>query len=129
MLRGNSRSAGFYALSFSPVNSNLLFLQDRAAYADGHALFVYIDWLAVQTSLQNQRIGTILLMNALQRAHQVSFHLPIYGVVLRSLNDRTRKKYESHGFVVREESAHPLMILPILTINELFTNPGITVSG
>lgn len=116
----STAAAGFYALSFSPINSNLLFFQHADRYKDGSAPFIYIDWLAVQKPLQGGGLGTLLLMNALQRSYAVSRNVAIYGVALRSLNDRTRAKYEKHGFVVREEAAFPLMILPIWILRDLF---------
>ena len=64
-----------------------------------------------------------MLMNALQRAFFVSNHVPFYGVALRSLNDKTTKFYHKMGFVQRESAQHPLMILPIWTIRDLFGKP------
>ncbi|MCJ2142772.1 GNAT family N-acetyltransferase [Methylobacterium sp. E-066] len=120
-LKGESTAAlGFYALSFSPILPTYLFGQHADRYQDGDAPFVYIEWLAVQRSIQSNGIGTVLLINALQRAYSVSRNVAIYGVALRALNDRTRAYYEGHGFVAREDSAFPLMILPIWTLRDLF---------
>ncbi len=72
---------------------------------------------------QRNGIGRILLMNALKRAFIVSRDLPFYGVALRSLNDRTTEFYKKMGFAQRENTGHPLMILPIWTIRDLFQTP------
>jgi GNAT superfamily N-acetyltransferase len=113
-------AAGFYALSFSPVNSNVLFGQDKDLYSDGIAPIVFIDWIGVQRSHQNQKVGTVMLIDALRRAYYVSRHVPVYGVALRSLNEQTTKFYEKNGFVVRDEATNPLMIIPYWTIRDLF---------
>lgn len=65
-----------------------------------------------------------MLMNALSRSYAVSKNVAVYGVALRPLNERVRKKYESHGFVVREEADNPLMILPIWHLRDLFERRG-----
>jgi hypothetical protein len=58
-------------------------------------------------------------MNAIIRSYNVSKNVAIYGICLKSLNDETTKKYEKHGFVVKEDKPIPLMILPILTVRAL----------
>ena len=114
---------GFYSLSFSPIQSSLLLDQDADLYKDGYAPFIYIERLGIRKSHQNNHLGTLLLMDAIVRSFRVSEHVPIYGVALRSLNDRTFTKYKSHGFVEREKCSHPIMILPIWTIEDLVKPP------
>ena len=53
-------------------------------------------------------IGTILLLNALERAYMVCKNVAIYGVALRSLNDRTTKLYQRYGFVIVKMRSTPL---------------------
>lgn len=114
---------GFYSLSFSTENSNKLAkADDRDAWKDGAPL-MYIDYLAVQTPLQQQRLGALMLVDALTRAHQVSQHVAFYGVALRSLNDRTTRLYDKFGFKIAPgEKRNPLMILPIWSISDLFSD-------
>lgn len=116
---------GFYSLSFSTENSSKLArADDRDAWKDGAPL-MYIDYLAVQASLQKQKLGGLMLIDALRRAHSVSQHVAFYGVALRSLNERTTKLYDSFGFkIAPNENTHPLMILPIWSVNDLFTKSG-----
>ncbi len=64
-----------------------------------------------------------MMVNALHRAYLVSFEIPFYGVALRSLNDKTTSFYEKHGFERRTDDRHPVMILPIWTIRDLFSKP------
>lgn len=121
-LDSGATALGFYSLSFSAVTSKALLPADNL-FAEGQAPFIYIDWLAVLRSHQNNGIGTILLIDAIRRAYLVSRHVAVYGVALRSLNDRTKLKYEKHGFTVRDDTPHPLMILPIWTVIDLFERP------
>lgn len=114
-------------MSFMPINKQLLFGQDGDAYRE-HAPFIYIDWLAVRRARQGQQIGTLLLIAAIRKAVRVAEDVPIYGIALRSLNERTTAYYERLGFVVREQAGpHPIMILPIWAARELVGIPtGIT---
>ena len=118
----NEAVIGFYSLSLSNVGSNLLPAHgDR--YVSGSAPFVYIDWFAVLRSKQSAGVGTIMMIDALKRAHRLSYDIPFYGVALRALNEKAAQFYERLGFAVRDQSTHPLMILPIWTIRDLF-NPS-----
>ena len=119
----NAAVVGFYSLSFSALGSKLLFAQHGDRYPEGYAPFIYIDWLAVALSHQRHGIGRIMLINALQRAYFVSNHVPFYGVALRSLNEKTTRFYDKLGFVRRDHAQHPLMIMPIWPIRDLFGKP------
>lgn len=118
--KDNASIVGFYSLSLNQIGAKLLFDRHEDRYANGHAPFVYVDWFAVVRSCQSSGVGRIMMMNALERAFQVSFNIPFYGVALRSLNEKTTKFYEKHGFEKRTNDRHPVMILPIWTIRDLF---------
>lgn len=117
---GNSTVLGLYELSLSFEDSSALVPEHRDLYKSaGGFPAVYIGHLAVLRSCQCQGLGTLLLMNALQRSYYVSKHVSFYGVALRSLNDRTTQLYLRYGFVKREEAPYPLMILPIWSLWDL----------
>jgi hypothetical protein len=67
-------------------------------------------------------------MNALQRAHYIGQNVAIFGVALRSLNEKTTKLYQKYGFGIRDEGPTPLMVLPIWSVNELFETKATTTS-
>lgn len=118
---GGGSALGFYSLSFSTENSSKIAKKDRDSWKDGAPL-VYIDYLAVLRSTQNSGLGTLLLIDALARANRVSTEVAFYGVALRSLNDRTTKLYSKYGFgIAPNEDRHPLMILPIWSVRDLFS--------
>ena len=116
---GGTTALGVYTLSLSIENTDKLDANDRDVYKN-HFPAVYLGQLAVLVGYQNQKLGTILLLNALERAHLISKHVSYYGVALRSLNDRTTSLYEKYGFKKRETGATPLMILPVWSLQDLF---------
>jgi ribosomal protein S18 acetylase RimI-like enzyme len=99
--------------------TNKLTPSEQDQISDKHFPAIYIGTLAVSSLCQGGKLGTILLMNALQRSYFVAQNVAVFGVALRSLNDRTTKFYEKYGFGKRENAATPLMVLPIWTLCEL----------
>jgi len=117
---GGNSALGFYALSLRRINSELLFDQDGDFYKNDPAPLAYIDFIAVNRAIQGKRIGQVPMIDAVRRVYAVAKHLPVYGLALRSLNDRTRAYYKKFGFRCREEDKSlPVMILPIWTILDL----------
>lgn len=119
---GSAAAIGFYSLSFSLENSSKLVKQDdRDAWKDGAPL-VYVDYIGVTRSYQSRGLGKLLLVDALKRSNTVFENVAVFGVALRSLNDRTTALYEKFGFgIAPDEDAHPLMVLPIWTVVDLFS--------
>lgn len=123
--KDNNSTLGFYSLSFSLENTSKLAAQDDRDYWKDGAPLVYIDYLAVIRPLQGKGIGQFLLVDALLRAKMVFENVAVYGVALRSLNERTTELYSKFGFgIAPNEGAHPLMILPIWTLIDLFYPPA-----
>lgn len=117
----NRLAKGLFSLSFSTEDGRKLTGQDRQIWGRGVPL-VYLGYLAVQRNCQGAGIGTLLLIDCLRRASFVSSHVAFYGVGLRSLNEKTTSLYQRYGFAVAPgEDRYPLMILPIWTLNDLFS--------
>lgn len=112
---------GYVSLSFSSQTSpKLLEPQHRDMWSSG-APVVHIDYLGVDESVQKNGIGKVLLIEALKAAHSVAKIIPVYGVSLNSLNERTTEFYRKMGFTIApKERENPLMILDIWSINDLF---------
>lgn len=118
---GEQKALGLYSVSFSTEDQNKLTDQQAKDHYPNGFPILYIGYLAVHSPCQNNGLGTILLMDALRRAHWVSQHVAFYGVGLRSLNDRTTVLYKKFGFgVAPNEEKNPLMVLPIWILNDLF---------
>jgi ribosomal protein S18 acetylase RimI-like enzyme len=120
-LPGSLTVSGFYCLSFSSEDANKVGAQHRDIYRPTGVPLIYITYLAVVRGLQNQGLGSFMLLDALRRAYLVSQHVAFYGVGLRSLNDRTTKLYTKLGFGAVDDEQFPLMILPVWTLNDLFS--------
>lgn len=110
---------GLYTLTMRIEETNKLLPAERDHVSDRHFPAIYIGTLAVSAACQKNRLGTILLMNALERSYYVAQNVAVFGVALRSLNARTTKFYEKFGFGTREDVGTPLMVLPIWTLIDL----------
>jgi ribosomal protein S18 acetylase RimI-like enzyme len=110
---------GLYTLTMRIEETNKLLPAERDQVSDRHFPAIYIGALAVSAACQKNKLGTILLMNALQRSYYVAQNVAVFGVALRSLNERTTKFYERFGFGTREDGGTPLMVLPIWSLIEL----------
>lgn len=112
---------GYVSLSFSRQTSPKLLEQRHRDMWASSAPVVHVDYLGVHRPVQGNGIGKVLLIEALKAAHSVSQIVPVYGISLHSLNDRTTEFYKSMGFkVAPDEKTNPLMMLDIWSINELF---------
>jgi GNAT superfamily N-acetyltransferase len=118
----NGTILGFYDLSFSSRTVPNMNSSDESYYRGG-VPFIYINYLAVLRSCQGQKLGTLLLLNALRKAHTVALNVAFYGVALKSLNDRTTVLYKRHGFAPVDDKKHTFMILPIWDLYDLFNEP------
>jgi hypothetical protein len=110
---------GIYTLTMKLEETNKLLQDESQGILDTHFPAIYIGTLAVARHLQSNKLGTILLMNALRRAHFISQNVAVFGVALRSLNPKTTKFYERHGFGFRDDGMTPLMVLPVWSLNDL----------
>jgi len=120
---GGTTALGIYTLSLSFENTNKLEGEERNLYKSQFPA-IYLGQLAVLRGYQNQGLGTLLLLNALNRSYLISKHVSYYGVALRSLNERTTALYEKYGFTKRDDDATPLMILPVWSLQDLFGTPS-----
>ncbi|WP_367192412.1 N-acetyltransferase [Amorphus sp. 3PC139-8] len=117
----SSSPSGFYVLTFSSENSEKIDYNRWGATKTQAVPLLYIHYLAIQRSCQRSGLGGHMLVDALHRAYIVSNHVAFYGVALRSLNEDTTKLYSRYGFkIAPKEKNHPLMVLPIWSIKDLF---------
>ncbi len=117
-----SVAVGFYCLGISAAESKYL-SEEILQTSDGQAYvpFIYINYLAVRREYQKNKIGTILLLNALERCAHTIKNIGIYGVALNAVTDRAAGLYDRYGF--REyggRSKYPFMVLPAQSLIDLF---------
>lgn len=84
--------------------------------------FIYLNYLAVQREWQRGKIGTMLLLNALERCAIVIRNIGAYGVALNALSDGAAALYGRYGFRANDPSRqnYPLMVLPAQSVLDLF---------
>jgi len=117
-----SIAVGFYCLGISASESKYL-SEEIIKTSEGHAFvpFIYLNYLAVRLDYQQNGIGTILLLNALERCAHTVKNIGIYGVALHALTDLAAGLYDRYGF--REyggRTKYPFMVLPAQTLIDLF---------
>jgi GNAT superfamily N-acetyltransferase len=110
---------GLYTLAIRYEDTKKLLAENDPPVADRNFPALYIGTLGVLRRHQKQGLGTILLINCLRRAYYISQNVAVFGVALRSLNERTTRLYENYGFGLRDNTARPLMVLPIWSLNDL----------
>ena len=77
--------------------------------------------LAVDKSFQNQNLGKITLIKALEFLNQVNEHMPAYAVIVDCVNPSVQKFYTKFGFqVLHEAKEKTRMFIPMKTVKELF---------
>lgn len=116
-------AVGYYCLGISATDSKYLDEEiTRSHDAFGYVPFIYLTYIAVRSGYQNNGIGTILLMNALERAANTIRDIGIFGVALNALNDRSAGLYDRYGFrEYGKRKNYPFMVLPAQSVLDLFS--------
>jgi ribosomal protein S18 acetylase RimI-like enzyme len=73
--------------------------------------------LAISEQLQGQRLGSMLLAQALRKAHENASVVGSSMVVVDAIDDRAVRFYQAHGFIKLPESMR--LILPMRTIADI----------
>ncbi len=126
VIAGRTAIAGFYSLSVRGSDPKHIAADIVRDFNEaGFVPLVYIDYLAVQRELQGNRLGTLLLMDALRRCRDIMRNTGCAGVALNALTPRTTAWYERFGFRQRQKGAaqFPLMVLPAQSLLDLPDSP------
>lgn len=75
--------------------------------------------LAISHRHQGQKLGTLLLMDALHRSWKATSEIASAGVVAQAIDDSARRFYEHHQFVPLAEHPRKLFIA-MNTIQKVF---------
>ena len=110
---------GYYTLSTSNIEFENLpddITRRLPKYPNPAAL---LGKLAVDKSVEGQGLGSRLLIDALQRIHEVSEELAIKVVLVDAIDEEAKAYYLRFGFLAIP--GHDLkLLLPIETVNALF---------
>jgi ribosomal protein S18 acetylase RimI-like enzyme len=73
--------------------------------------------LAVSTAFQGQRLGSLLLAEALRKTYENASIVGASMVVVDAINERAVRFYQAHGFIKLPESMR--LVLPVRSIAEI----------
>lgn len=122
MTDGCDRAYGFYCLGVSATETRHLDGDIvRGSEDRSFVPFIYLNYLAVEKDHQRQRLGELMLLNALERCEVVGRNVGVYGVALHALNDHSAGLYDRYGFRAYGNRDLPFMVLPIKSVFDLFS--------
>ncbi|PJG84349.1 GNAT family N-acetyltransferase [Conservatibacter flavescens] len=100
---------GFYALSAGSVTHTYSSGTFRRNMPDPIPVIV-LGRLAVDRSMQGQKLGAALLKDAILRAKAVSAQIGVKALLVHALNDSAKRFYLQYGFCVSPIDEHLLML-------------------
>jgi GNAT superfamily N-acetyltransferase len=119
---GRPRVNGYYALSNHTVVFEALPEDQAKGLPQIDMPVVLIGRLAVDRSVQGQRLGEFLLIDALRRAEYLAQKIGIRAVEVDAINAVARQFYEKYGFLSLKDDPHHLF-LPMHVIRKLKLPP------
>jgi len=90
---------GYYTLSAGSIGADNLPLEQKRRLPNYPIPVALLGRLAVDKQYQGQRLGSILLADAVQRVEQASEVLAVYAIVVEALNPSVARFYQGFGFV------------------------------
>ncbi|MFK5950160.1 MAG: GNAT family N-acetyltransferase [Methylococcales bacterium] len=95
----NKSIVGYYTLSAGSISTDDLPLIQRHRLPNYPIPVALLGRLAVDKQYQGQRLGSVLLADAVQRVEQASEVLAVYALVVEALNPSAAKFYQAFGFI------------------------------
>lgn len=90
----------YYTLSAGSIRADDLPPEHKRRLPNYPIPVALLGRLAVDKNHQGQRLGTILLADALQRVEQASTVMAVYAIVVDALNPSAADFYQQFGFVI-----------------------------
>ncbi len=115
---GQTTVKGYYALSNHTVMYDVLPVDQAKGLPRIDLPMVLIGKLAVDRSVQGQRLGEFLLLDALCRAEYLASKIGIRAVEIDAIDDSARRFYERYGFESLQDDPRHLF-LPMSDIRQL----------
>jgi hypothetical protein len=116
---------GYYTLSSSSIEKKWLPEETAKklppAYLD--LPVILLGRLAIDTKYQGQKLGELILLDALKRAYKSSKDVGSMAVVVDPLDEQAQKFYEKYEFILLQDGGK--MFLPMATIEKLFPEEDI----
>lgn len=102
--------AGYYTLSAGSLERSALPAMQAKRLPHYPVPVALIGRLAVDRRFAGQGLGSMLLVDAIDRIAFASHTLAVYAVVVDAKDDRARRFYERFGFVLLPESERRLFL-------------------
>ena len=116
--KGEPKILGYYTLAAGAVSYQHLPIDTSRKLPKHPVPVVLLARLAVDQSAQGKRLGEGLLLDALQRALDLSVGLGVYAVEVDAIDDDAVKFYQKYGFApLLDDPLH--LYLPTVTIETL----------
>ena len=115
---GSTLVRGYYALSNHTVIYESLPTDQAKGLPQIDMPVVLIGRLAVDRSVQGQKLGEFLLIDALRRAEYLAAKIGIRAVEVHAINESAKHFYERYGFLTLSDDPHHLF-LPMSIIRKL----------
>ena len=101
---------GYYTLSAGSIGAENLPQAQKRRLPNYPVPVALLGRLAVDKNYQGQRLGTILLADAIKRVEQASEVLAVYAIVVDALNPSAAEFYQQFGFIVFPEKPLKLFL-------------------
>lgn len=116
---GERRVLGYYTVRSGSVEVQNLRPEEARRFPRYPVPVVHLARLAVDRSVQGQRLGERLLLDALERTLEVSRSVAAYAVEVVAIDETARRFYLKHGFQeLLDDRLH--LYLSMKTIARLF---------
>jgi GNAT superfamily N-acetyltransferase len=101
---------GYYTLSGGSLDLSVLPEAVRKKLPRHPVPVAHLGRLAVTQSAQGQKLGKLLLLDALRRCSQSSAEIALYAVEVVAIDDKARDFYLKYGFTPLTDDAHHLYL-------------------
>jgi predicted GNAT family N-acyltransferase len=112
---GEVKVLGYYAISNHQVSYKSLPKEQAKGLPTIDIPVVLLGRLAVNKTVQGQRLGEYLLIDALRRTDHISQHIGVRAVEVDAIDDAARQFYLKYGFVsLRDDKQHLFLSMQIV---------------
>lgn len=120
--QGQVTVKGYFAVSNHTVIYGALYEEQARGLPPMDMPVVLICRLAVDRSVQGQKLGEFLLMDALRRTESLSHKIGVRAVEVDAIDENAKRFYEKYGFLSLKDNRHHLF-LPMHVIRKLKLPP------
>jgi len=119
---GERQVCGYYALSNHRVSYHALPREQASGLPKIDIPVILLGRLAVDRTVQGQRLGEFLLVDVLRRSAHLAERIGIRAIEVVAIDEKAREFYLKYGFVpLRDDRQH--LFLPMRTIRKLKLPP------